>query len=299
MLSSNDELIVAMMKEFGVRFAAVPNRAGNRAATDTAPRNEDSDDHMEAKSTALAQANGRKARAKGKPKARGTRKRLPFAERRALILKQAEDFFSEYGLTAQTRALATACGISQRLLYRFFPTKAALLDEVYGDAILGPFKAVWFDKLTDRSQGIEERLIDFYQDYFSTVLTRKWLRLFLYSSLAEGRMAPDYIAAIIKRLMTVTAEEVAAELNVTLPDDPALVHEIAWTLHGTISHFAIRRHLYHASQEVPAETVIAIHVRSFLAGFPAMAHQYQDAAVPASPRERLSGEANSAQKVVN
>ncbi len=235
---------------------------------------------MRAKSTALAQDNGPKAMTKGKPRASGPRKRLPFAERRALILKQAEDFFSEYGLTAQTRALATACGISQRLLYRFFPTKEALLDEVYGDAILGPFKAVWFDKLTDRSRGIEERLVDFYQDYFSTVLTRKWLRLFLYSSLAEGRMAPNYIAAIITRLMTVMAEEVATEFKITLPDDEALVHEIAWTLHGTVSHFAIRRHLYHASQEVPAETVITIHVRSFLAGFPAMVRQYQESSRP-------------------
>ncbi len=241
---------------------------------------------MKAKSTALAQANGKKTRTNLEPKVNGSRKRLPFAERRALILRQAEDFFSEYGLTAQTRALAAACGISQRLLYRFFPTKEALLDEVYGDAIFGPFKAVWFDKLANRSQGIEERLIDFYEDYFSAVLTRKWLRLFLYSSLAEGKMAPDYIAAIIKRLITVIAEEVASELEVTLPDDEALVHEIAWTLHGSISHFAIRRHLYHASQDVPAETVISLHVRSFLAGFPAMVRQTQDASDSGPPRER-------------
>ena len=45
-----------------------------------------------------------------------------------------------------------ASGVSQHLLYRFFPSKAALLDEVYADAILGPFKAVWFAQLTDRSR---------------------------------------------------------------------------------------------------------------------------------------------------
>ncbi len=228
---------------------------------------------MKARSTALAQASGPRAKGKRAPEGR---KRLPFAERRAQILAQAEDFFSEYGLTAQTRALAEACGISQRLLYRFFPTKAALLDKVYEDAILRPFKAVWIDQLTDLSWPVEERLVHFYRDYFSVVLTRKWLRLFLYSSLAEGRMAPYYIDAIIKRLMKTIAEAVAAEQGLKLPDDEALVHEIAWTLHGTISHFAIRKHLYHVSQTVPEETVIRIHVRGFLSGFRAMVLEYQD-----------------------
>ena len=57
--------------------------------------------------------------------------RMAPADRKAMILSRATEFFAEYGLTAQTRALATACGVAQRLLYRYFPSKAALLDEVY------------------------------------------------------------------------------------------------------------------------------------------------------------------------
>lgn len=193
--------------------------------------------------------------------------RLPYEERRAQILRQAADFFSEYGLTGQTRSLATACGISQRLLYRFFPSKAALLREVYSDTILGPFKAVWLAQLTDRSKPVERRLNLFYSDYFQTVLTRKWLRLFLYSSLAESNMAPDYIAAIITDLMETITHEVALEQGIELPDAPALLHEIGWTLHGTVSHFAIRRHLYRASQEIPEDHVLAMHIAAFLEGF--------------------------------
>src|SRR6188508_2671591 len=68
--------------------------------------------------------------------------RLPADQRKAMILARAADFFAEYGLTAQTRPLAAACGITQRLLYRYFPSKAALLAEVYGDAIVAPFRAV-------------------------------------------------------------------------------------------------------------------------------------------------------------
>ena len=120
--------------------------------------------------------------------------RMAPADRKAMILSRATEFFAEYGLTAQTRALATACGVAQRLLYRYFPSKAALLDEVYQQGIAAPFKAVWLVRLKDRTRPFEERLAEFYRNYSAEVLTRKWLRLFLYASLAEVRMAPDYIA---------------------------------------------------------------------------------------------------------
>ena len=78
--------------------------------------------------------------------------RLPHAERKAHILETATEFFAENGLTGQTRRLADECGISQRLLYRFFPTKSALLAEVYARTVLGPFKGDWFADLADRSK---------------------------------------------------------------------------------------------------------------------------------------------------
>jgi AcrR family transcriptional regulator len=196
--------------------------------------------------------------------------RLPYEERRAQILQHAAEFFSEYGLTGQTRSLAAACGVSQRLLYRFFPSKAALVREVYKETIIGPFKAVWLAQLTDRSMRVEERLNHFYRDYFRAILTRKWLRLFLYSSLAESEMAPDYIAAIIKDLMETITREAALEQGMALPDNPAILHEIGWTLHGAVSHFAIRRHLYKASREVPEDRVLAIQIAAFVHGFQGM-----------------------------
>jgi len=195
---------------------------------------------------------------------------MPPAQRKAMILARATEFFAEYGLTAQTRALAEACGIAQRLLYRYFPSKAALLAEVYNEAIVSPFKAVWLVQLRDRTQPFEQRLNSFYQQYFSTVLTRKWLRLFLYASLAEARMAPDYIQAIIMEMLETIVVEAAHEQQVTLPTDRALLHEIGWILHGAVSHFAIRRHLYHASQDVTEDRVLALHIRSFLTAFAAI-----------------------------
>lgn len=210
-------------------------------------------------------------RAPQRSDAKGGTARLPPAQRKAMILARAGEFFAEYGLTAQTRALAAACGIAQRLLYRYFPSKAALLAEVYADAIVSPFKAVWLVQLKDRSQPFEQRLDAFYQSYFAGVLTRKWLRLFLYASLAEARMAPDYIQAIIMEMLETIVAEAAAHQQVELPRNPALRHEIGWALHGAVSHFAIRRHLYQASQTISPEQVLTMHVHGFIRGFPALA----------------------------
>lgn len=196
--------------------------------------------------------------------------RMAPADRKAMILSRATEFFAEYGLTAQTRALAVACGVAQRLLYRYFPSKAALLEQVYQEAIVAPFKAVWLVQLKDRTRPFEQRLSEFYRNYYAAVLTRKWLRLFLYASLAEVRMAPDYIATIIMEMLETIVAEAANDQQVELPRDRILVHEIGWVLHGTVSHFAIRRHLYAASQRISEDRVLSLHIRMFLSGFSAV-----------------------------
>lgn len=244
---------------------------------------------MKAKSAALAATRqdppARRAKAPAKRKATV---RMPAAERRALILEKAYEFFAEYGLTAQTRGLADACGVSQRLLYSAFPNKAALLNAVYDANIAGPFKAIWFVQLRDRSKPVERRLLDFYGEYCAAILTRRWLRLFLYSSLAEVEMASTYIGAIIRTLLETVVEEAAAEAGLELPADRALLQELGWSLHGNISHLMIRRHIYHDQTAMAIDDVIAVHVRVFLAGMRALlpAKAAAAAPVPSAGRSR-------------
>lgn len=204
--------------------------------------------------------------------------RLPRHERREQILAKAYQHFSEHGLNAQTRALAESCGVSQRLLYSFFPSKAALIDEVYRSEIAGSFKAIWFVELQDRSIPVEARLVRFYTDYFQTVTTRRWLRLFLHASLDDVAMAPAYIATIVTHMLAIVVAEAAQERGLRAPADAARVQEIGWVLHGAISHLAIRRHVYGNANPMPAEEVIALQVRVFLAGL--------DVVLPAAPRRR-------------
>jgi AcrR family transcriptional regulator len=219
---------------------------------------------MKARSEQLAAA-GSSASPNNRPKS--PVRRLPPEQRRAMILDRAIVFFAEYGLTAQTRALANACGVAQRLLYRYFPSKSALLAEVYDKGILQPFQTDWIKLLKDESRPLDERLNAFYRAYYADVLTRRWLRLFLYASLADARMAPDYIRTVIMDMLETIVRVTARDQGVRLPRDIVVLHEIGWVLHGAISHLAIRRHLYAASKALPVERVIALHVRAFVASF--------------------------------
>lgn len=224
---------------------------------------------MKAKSDLLT-VRRQKGEAPPKSKVRRVTVRMPASERREQILNKAFEFFSEYGLTAQTRALADACGVSQRLLYSAFPNKAELLNAVYDAQIAGVFKAIWFVQLRDRSKSMEQRLNEFYREYYEAVLTRRWMRLFLYASLAEVEMAPTYIASIIRQLLDVVMEETVHEAGLSMPEDHAEQMEISWILHGAVSHLAIRRHIYRDKTPLAVERVIALQVKSFLAGLGAI-----------------------------
>jgi len=69
----------------------------------------------------------------------------------------------------------------------------------------------------------------------------------------------------------VVVREAAHSRDVSLPQKSALLHELGWVLHGTVSHLAIRQHVYGASRLVPVADILAIQIASFLHGLPAAA----------------------------
>lgn len=239
-------------------------------ALSTRPRTRSPSPRLESSSTTTAKPRTRARPSLASAASSVVRQRLPRAEREALLLAQAARFFSEHGLSAQTRALAQACGVSQRLLYSFFPSKAALLEEVYRRHIAGAFQDHWLDALQDRSRPFEQRLTEFYLTYYEQVTTRGWLRLFLFASLAEVTMAPEYISSVLTRALSVIIKEAAHEQGLKAPRSAAAAHEIAWALHGTVSHLAIRRHVYGNANPVAPRKAIALQVRIFLAGLKAV-----------------------------
>src|SRR6478736_7326055 len=92
-------------------------------------------------------------------------KRLSPEQREAEIVRGAVGFFAEFGFEGQTRELATRLGITQPLLYRYFPTKDALVERVYEEVFLRRWNPFWEELIVDRNKPLNTRLGEFYHDY--------------------------------------------------------------------------------------------------------------------------------------
>src|SRR5947208_16704981 len=88
---------------------------------------------------------------------RAKQKRLSPEDRRREFVAKATEFFSEQGFGGGTRDLARRLGVTQPLLYRYFPSKDDLIREVYRTVYLEPLDSGWEKLLTDRSRPIRER----------------------------------------------------------------------------------------------------------------------------------------------
>jgi AcrR family transcriptional regulator len=79
------------------------------------------------------------------------RRRLPSAERREEFILKAIDFFAEEGFESSTRGLARKLGVTQPLLYRYFPSKEDLISEVYDAVYVQRWQPEWGELLADRA----------------------------------------------------------------------------------------------------------------------------------------------------
>ncbi|MGC2519842.1 MAG: helix-turn-helix domain-containing protein [Burkholderiales bacterium] len=197
--------------------------------------------------------------------------RLTPAERERLIVDEAIQFFSEVGFGGQTRELSRRLGITQPLLYRYFPSKQALIERVYREVYLGRWDPTWETLLDDRSKSLRTRLIEFYRRYTAVTFRPEWIRLYMYSGLAGIGFNRRYIELLERLLLRRICVELRASLG--LPDDKRLPiqpaeMELVWDLQGGIYYYGVRKFIY--KLRVPQEPAQSIEhaVDSFLEGAP-------------------------------
>src|ERR1700730_14374136 len=140
---------------------------------------------------------------KEQPKRAGAKlRRLSPDERRREFVAKATEFFSEEGFGGGTRALARRLGVTQPLLYRYFPSKDDLIKEVYRTVYLEPLGDGWEGLLADRSRPLRDRLLEFYDAYTNVIFDRTWLRIYLYSGLKGLDINRWYIDMVRDKILT-------------------------------------------------------------------------------------------------
>ena len=199
--------------------------------------------------------------------------RLTPAEREHLIVDEAIRFFSEVGFSGQTRELSRRLGITQPLLYRYFPSKQALIERVYREVYLGRWDPTWETLLDDRSIPLRTRLIEFYRRYTAVTFRPEWIRLYMYSGLAGIGFNRRYIELLERLLLRRICIELRASLD--LPDETrvpisAAEMELVWDLQGGIFYYGVRKFIYKLRVRQDLGQSIEHAVGSFLEGAPRM-----------------------------
>ncbi|MET0962155.1 MAG: TetR/AcrR family transcriptional regulator [Noviherbaspirillum sp.] len=212
----------------------------------------------------------------GEAQAVPSRRRLSVEEREKQILAGAIQFFSEHGLNGQMRVLAKQMGITHTLFYHYFPTKQALIDRVYYELFEGRWKPEWQELLDDPELGPEEKLVRFYCDYARTILTRDFVRIFIFSGLSDHYIPDRFFALLREKLFPRLVRETRKFRGITSRAKPSVREmELLMGLHGGIFYTGVRRWIY--GQEVPSSAkdpdgvaIIADRVRSYLLSAPAV-----------------------------
>jgi AcrR family transcriptional regulator len=200
-------------------------------------------------------------------------KRLPAADREQQIVAEAIRFFAEVGFAGQTRELAQRVGITQPLLYRYFPTKQDLIERVFKEVFLKRIDASLTALVTDRSRPLEERLLDFYRRYAAATYTYEWIRIYMFSALMGNDINRRYINIVERKILKPLCTEIRHHCGLPLgPEVPISEAELehVWVMHGGLFYYAVRKYVYHSRVAADFDAIVRRAVKAMLAGVKAI-----------------------------
>jgi AcrR family transcriptional regulator len=201
-------------------------------------------------------------------RARSKQKRLSPDDRRKEFVAKATEFFADEGFGGGTRDLARRLGVTQPLLYRYFPSKDDLIKEVYRTVYLEPLDTGWEKLLSDRAWPIRARLQEFYRTYTDVIFTRKWLRIYFYSGLKGLDINRRYVGVVQDKILTRIIRECRHEAGLPTQSKPTAAEiELAWVFHSGIFYYGVRKYIYESPVLESKEQMISDALDAFLAGY--------------------------------
>lgn len=199
-----------------------------------------------------------------------TRSRMSPEERREHFITEAISFFTEHGFKGTTRQLSERLGVTQPLLYKYFPAKRDLIDAVYERIYLRRLKPHWTTLIIDRNRPIVERMTQFYIEYADAVLTREWVRLFVFAGLQGEDINDRYLGQLERTIIRPLLSEITfAAREAGGPRAKVPTIDDIWAHHGSVFYFGIREHIYGVDVSADRRKTIVAAVQRFLDAFTA------------------------------
>lgn len=201
--------------------------------------------------------------------------RMNPVEREQMIVRKAVQYFAEHGFDGSTRELAKQIGVTQSLLYRYFPTKQALIEKVYGQVYVARWNPLWEEGLRDREKPFEERLKAYYLDYAQNLIRNEWVRILIFAGLRQKGIDEKFFKLLHERIFKTVVYEARHEFGFVADpkdDDISIEIELVWALHASIFYIGMRRWVYQTAIPKNFNKVIEALVEGLIQS---LAHLYR------------------------
>ncbi|ANB76460.1 TetR family transcriptional regulator [Paraburkholderia phytofirmans OLGA172] len=198
------------------------------------------------------------------------RRMLP-EDREQQIVEKAIEHFAIHGFSGSTRELAKQIGVTQPLLYRYFPSKEALIDRVYNE--IYRWDSQWESLIADRSIPLQERLCTLYKAYSHVILQREWIRTFIFAGLTREGINTRYLDKLRERVFGPVMRELRVAYDIPSPRTRAAQEaelELIWSLHASIFYIGMRRWVYGLPVPKDLDAHVERMIDVFLNGTPAV-----------------------------
>jgi AcrR family transcriptional regulator len=167
--------------------------------------------------------------------------------RKLQILEEACGFFADHGFAGGTSDLAKRMGISQPLMYRYFPTKEQLLREVYKHVfpVANSWRA-WKRLLRDTSLPLRTRLVRFFLEYAEITWNYRVMRLLLWAGLSRPDLSRHYTGDLHGQIFPAIIRAIRVECGRPATGGIREIElEMAHSLHGAMYYLlGIRRWIH-------------------------------------------------------
>lgn len=199
------------------------------------------------------------------------RKNLTAADRQQQMVERAITLFAQKGFALTTRELAEGLQVTQPLLYRYFPSKQLLIEQVYQQVLMNRWDPELEQQLKDRTRPLRERLIDYFIGYTRTILSNEWVRIFLYAGLQDPELNQRYLKQLHETVFLTIIEELRHQnqKQLTAPLDKhalSLEIEVLWGFHSSFFYLGVRKWVYQMPVPENLTELITLRVNAFLDG---------------------------------
>jgi AcrR family transcriptional regulator len=196
--------------------------------------------------------------------------RMSSEMRRLQILNAAIDLLSESGDGLHTRTLAKRVGVSHALLFKYFSSKAEILDEVFQTVYVNRFPNDLRQRVEALSDDIPQKWNAIYAEYAPRIFDQTWVRIFVSTALNREPISNRYFDLVVVPLVTRLAEDTERFCLGRIQREGSVQRsvslELAWTTHSALFYSGLRRWVYELP--VPEDIVLTMQlkIRSHFAG---------------------------------